>query len=132
MGTQTARIDPLERDLAAAQLDEIALANRGRPWTDWKDVVLAWHLEATAKVRAETWIPGLTQSQDPVVEKTLSRLYSYHMRLTIERLRAENLMLIRKHLKAVACVRFYEGGGTDAGERAHSTLEELRVAGRAH
>jgi hypothetical protein len=125
MGTQTTRIDPVERDLAAAQLDEIVLANRGRPWTDWKDVVLAWHLEAAAKVRAEAWIPGLTHSQDPVVEKVLSRFYPHHMRLTIEGLQAERLVLRRKLFKAVACARFYEGGGTDAGERARSMLEEL-------
>jgi hypothetical protein len=125
MGTQTARMDPLERDLAAAQLDDIVLANRNRPWTDWRDVVLAWHLEAVAKVRADAWIPGLTHTKDPVVEKALSRFYRHHMRLAIERLNSENLMLRRKLNNAVACARFYEAGATDAGERAHSMLEEL-------
>jgi hypothetical protein len=71
MGTQTAPIDPVERDLAAAQLDDIALANQERGWAVWKEVVLAWHLEAVAYARAEAWVPGLARSQDPVVEEVL-------------------------------------------------------------
>jgi hypothetical protein len=47
------------------------------------------------------------------------------MRLTIGRLKAENLDLRRKLVEALSCVRFYETGATDAGERAHSMLEGL-------
>jgi hypothetical protein len=126
MGTQTAPIDPVERDLAAAQLDDIALANRGRSWAAWKEVVLAWHLKAVARARAEAWVPGLAQSQDPVVDEALGRFYRHHIRATIEQLKAENLELQRKLMDAVACVRFYDTGKTDAGERAHSMLAKLR------
>ena len=125
MGTQSVPIDPVERDLAASQLNELVLANRGSAWAAWKDAVLAWHLEAVAIARAEAWVPGLARSQDPVVEEALSRFYRHHMRLTIGRLKAENLELRRKLIDAVACVRFYESGATDAGERAHSMLAGL-------
>ena len=131
MGTQTAPIDVVERDLAAAQLDDIALSNRGRSWEDWKKVVLTWHLEVVARARAEGWVPGLARSQDPAVEKLLDRFYHHHIRATIERLKAENLELRRKLMDAVACVRFYETGATDAGERAHSMLANLRGSTRA-
>ena len=63
MGTQSAPIDPVERDLAASQLNELVLANRGRAWAAWKDAVLAWHLEAVAIARAEAWVPGLARSR---------------------------------------------------------------------
>jgi hypothetical protein len=131
MGTQTAPIDVVERDLAAAQLDDIALSNRGRSWEAWKEVVLTWHLEVVARARAEGWVPGLARSQDPAVEKLLDRFYHHHIRTTIERLKAENLELRRKLMDAVACVRFYETGATDAGERAHSMLANLRRSTRA-
>jgi hypothetical protein len=48
--------------------------------------------------------------------------------------------LQRKLIEAVRCVRFWETGATDAGERAHSMLEGLQShangagpnAGQAH
>jgi hypothetical protein len=48
--------------------------------------------------------------------------------------------LRRKLIEAVRCVRFWETGATDAGERAHSMLEGLQPqangagpnAGQAH
>jgi hypothetical protein len=126
MGTQTAPIDPVERDLAAAQLDDIVLANQDRGREVLKEVVLAWYLEAVANARAEAWIPGLARSQDPLVEEVLGRFYRHHMSATVVRLKAENLELQRKLIDAVACARFYETGATDAGERAHSMLASLR------
>jgi hypothetical protein len=39
------------------------------------------------------------------------------------------LELQRKLIDAVACARFYEAGGIDAGERAHSMLVNLRLCG---
>ena len=125
MGTQHAPVDPVERDLAAAQLDDIASANDGRPWTVWKDFVLRWYLEAVARARAEAWVPGMAGSQDPVVEEALNRFYRHHMRLAIGHLRAENLELRRKVVDAAACARFYVSGANDAGERAHVTLAAL-------
>ncbi len=125
MGTQSAPIDPVEREFAAAQLDEIALAHQAKPWAVWKDVVLAWHFEAVAVARAEAWIPGMAGPQDPAVEEALSRFYRHHMRLTIGHLKAENLELRRKFIIAVACARFYASGATDAGERAHTMLAGL-------
>jgi hypothetical protein len=128
MGTQHAPVDPAERDLAAAQLDDIALANAGRPWPAWKDVVLCWHMEAIARARAEAWVPGMAPSQDPVVEEALNRFYRHHLRLAIGHLKAENLELRRKFIDAVACVRFYASGASDAGERAHTMLAGLEPA----
>jgi hypothetical protein len=125
MGTQHAPADPAERDLAAAQLDDIALDNRGRPWAVCKDAVLRWHMKAVANARAEAWIPGMACSQDPVVEEALGRFYRHHMRVTIGHLKVENLELRRKLTAAVACARFYASGATDAGERAHAVLAEL-------
>ena len=125
MGTQHAPVDPVERDLAAAQLDDIALANQGRPWEAWKDFVLRWYLEAIARARAEAWVPGMAGSQDPVVEEALNRFYRHHIRLAICHLRAENVELRRKVIDALACARFYASGATDAGERAHVTLAAL-------
>jgi hypothetical protein len=109
MGTQYRQVDPVERDLAAAQLDDIALANAGRPWAVWRDRILGWHLEAVARARAEA----------------LNRFYRHHLRLAIGHLKAENLELRRKVVDALSCARFYASGATDAGERAHTILAEL-------
>jgi hypothetical protein len=131
MGMQYAPVDPVERDLAAAQLDDIGHGNEGRPWTALKDIVLRWHLEAVARARAETWVPGLARSPDPVVEEALNRFYRHHMRVAMGHLKAENLELRRKLIEAVDCARFYASGAVDAGARAHSALAELdpRTAG---
>src|ERR1700674_4837779 len=128
MGTQHAPTDPVERDLAAAQLDDIALTNRGRPWAIWKDAVLRWHMKAVANARAEAWIPGMAGAQDPVVEEALGRFYRHHMRVTIGHLKAENLEVRSKFVAAIACVRFYANGASDGGERAHAVLAELERA----
>jgi hypothetical protein len=127
MATQHAPIDLAERDLACAQLDELALAYYGQPWTAWKDAVLEWHLKAFATARAEAWIPGLAgrPHHDPVVKKFLSRFYRHHMHVAIRRLRAENIELRHKLLDAAEGVRFYAGGATDAGERAKAILRAL-------
>ena len=125
MGTQFARIDPVERDLDAAQLDDIASAHDGKPWADWKDVVLRWHFEAIASARAEAWIPGMAGPQDPVVEETLSRFYRHHMRITIGQLKEENLELRRRLVDALACARFYASGASDAGKRANTMLAKV-------
>jgi hypothetical protein len=125
MGTQYARVDRVEQDLAAAQLDDIALAHDGKPWAAWKGVVLRWHIDAVASARAEAWIPGMAGSQDPMVEETLSRFYRHHMRITIGQLKQENLELRRRLVDAVACARFYASGASDAGERASTMLAGL-------
>jgi hypothetical protein len=102
MATQHAPIDFVERELASAQLDELALAYHDQPWAAWRDAVLEWHLKAFATARAEAWIPGLAgrPDHDPVVRKFLSRFYRHHMYVAIRRLRAENIELRRKALEA--------------------------------
>ena len=90
MGMQYAPVDSVERDLAAAQLDDIGHGNEGRPWIALKDIVLRWHLEAVARARAEAWVPGLARSPDPVVEEALNRFYRHHMRVAMGHLKAEN------------------------------------------
>ena len=125
MGTYHAPLDPVEQDLAAAQLDDIAVSYQGKPWAVWKGIVLRWHIEAVASARAEAWIPGMAGPQDPVVEEALSRFYRHHMRLTISHLRAENLDLRRMLVDAAACARFYACGATDAGEHARRLLAAL-------
>jgi hypothetical protein len=122
MGTHHVRIDPVERDLAAAELDDIALAHDGEPWAAWRDVVLRWHADAVAHARAEAWIPGMAGSQDPVIEETLRRFYHHHTRVTIGRLKAENMELRRRLVDALSCARFYASGASDAGARATTVL----------
>jgi hypothetical protein len=128
MATKHAPVDAGERDLAAAQLDDIACAHAGKPWASWKSIVVEWHVQTLADSRAESWIPGMVGSQDPAIERALSRFYSYHMRAAITRLKAENTELQRKLIDAVACARFYASGHTDDGERAHSALAALLSA----
>ncbi len=122
-----ASIDQSERDLASAQLDELALAYDEVPWTAWKEVVLEWHLLSLATARAEAWIPGFAgcHDHDPVIKKFLSRFYRHHMHIAVRRLRAENTELRRKVVAAAECTRFYASGAADAGERAAAVLRSL-------
>jgi len=126
--TQFAPVELDERELADAQLDDIALAHEGEPWSAWKSAVVEWHVQTLARVRAESWIPGMAGEQDPMVERALSRFSSYHMRTTIARLREENAVLQRKLVEAVTCARFYAAGATDAGARARTALTALLAA----
>jgi hypothetical protein len=121
-GPVDAEVDAGERKLAAAQLDDIALAHDGQPWAVWKNVVVEWHVQELANVRAEAWIPGMAAAQDPAVEQVLSRLYSHHMRAAILRLKTENRELRRRLIDAEACARFYASGASDAGQRARAVV----------
>ena len=125
LAMQYESVDPTERDLVSAQLDELALAHEGQPWRRWKNAVVQWHLRALAAARAEAWIPGLTGPQHPAVEEALNRFYRHHMRAAISRLRDENVMLRRKVIDALECARFYANGGDDHGERASMILRDL-------
>jgi hypothetical protein len=123
--TQFTPVELDERELADAQLDDIALAHEGEPWSAWKSAVVEWHVQTLARVRAESWIPGLEGEQDSMVERALSRFSSYHMRTTIARLREENAALQRKLVDAVTCARFYAAGASDAGACAQTALATL-------
>jgi hypothetical protein len=130
MGTKSvapheAPLDAVEQDLAAAELDDIAAAHGGEPWPAWRDIVLRWHCQAVADARAQAWVPGLGGTQDPVVEEALDRFYRHHMRVAVAHLRGENLELRRRLIEAMACIRFYAGGGSDAGARAQRALAPL-------
>jgi hypothetical protein len=124
METQIASADAGERDLAATQLDEIV---RGRGWIACRDAILDWHLQALARARADGWVPRLARSPDPAVEEALGRFYRYHIRLTIERLKAENLELRRKLFAALAAVgaRFVDNGATTI-DSADTMLEGMQ------
>jgi hypothetical protein len=122
MGTQTAPLDLAERDLAAAQLDYIALTSRGSGADAWKDAVLQWHCEAIAKARAEGWIPGMGPLQDRIIGKVLKRFYRHRFAVMVRGLKAENLKLRRDLLDALRSVRFHQRGGTDEGEPERSTV----------
>jgi hypothetical protein len=123
--TQFAPVELDDRELADAQLDDIALAHEGEPWPAWKSALVEWHVQSLARVRAESWIPGMAGEQDPMVERALSRFSSYHMRTTIARLREENAAFQRKLVDAVTCARFYAAGATDAGACARTALTTL-------
>jgi hypothetical protein len=127
MATKHVPIDPSERDLASAQLNELALAHDGVPWTVWKDAVLNWHLQRLAMAQAEAWIPGLAcrTDNDPVVMEFLDRFHRHDMLAAIRRLRAENIELRHKIIDAAECTRFYASGAIDGGERATTTLRSL-------
>jgi hypothetical protein len=117
-----APIDPVEWDLAAGQLDELAHAHAGEPWPAWKEAVAEWHLQALAAARAQAWLPGMAGAQDPVVEEFLARFYRHHVRVAISRLRMENIELRRRMLDALECARFYAGGASDGGRHAADVL----------
>jgi hypothetical protein len=53
MGTQTAQFDSFEHHRAAAQLDQIMLANRDRGWAACRDIMVEWHLAAVRTARAD-------------------------------------------------------------------------------
>lgn|SRR5262245_48573806 len=125
MATQHAQISHVERELASTQLDELALAHEGLPWTAWREAVIEWHLQALTTARAEAWVPGLMASYDPAVGKALSRFYDRHLRTAIHRLTHENIELRQKALAATECARFYASGATDAGVRANAALRTL-------
>jgi hypothetical protein len=117
--------ESVEWDLAVAGLDELALAEDGKPRADWKAAVAAWHIQRLAAARAEAWIPGTAEQRDPVVDAALARFHSHHVRLVVERLAAENAKLKAKLTQALQCVRFYAGGDTDAGRRARAAMSQL-------
>src|SRR5690242_14558602 len=126
MATRHPPIDHAEREIASAQLDELALAHEGLSWATWKDTVLDWHLQRFATARAEAWVPGFAgHHHDPIVEKFLSRYHRHHMRVAIQRLRAENVALRRRLIDAAECARFYAGGAIDEGEQATALLKTL-------
>jgi len=105
MVTQHPANDAVERECVSTQLDQLALTHEGRPWNAWKQAVLEWHLDALATARSEAWIPGSTDSGDPIVEKALERFYGHHVAAAIKRLRAENVQLRRRMLAMNAPAR---------------------------
>jgi len=126
MGPHIASLDVAERQLAAAQLDYIALKTGGIDADAWKQAVLEWHCEAIAKARAEAWIPGLTQSQDQMVEKVLKRFYRHRVGVMVKTLKAENLRLRCDLVNALRRVRIHQRGETDAREAERSIVEGLQ------
>jgi hypothetical protein len=118
MAAQHGTVDPAERDLATAQLDEIAFTHDGDTWPALRAALVEWHLRTLAVARAEAWIPGLAGPQDPAVEEALARFYRHHIRLAVMRLRAENIALRRRLVDLLECLRFYADGASDSGERA--------------
>jgi hypothetical protein len=90
MGTQTAQFDPFEHHRAAAQLDQIMLANRDRGWAACRDIMVEWHLAAVRTARADPPVPSGRSERDPAVEEAVVRFYQYRVSLTIERLKDED------------------------------------------
>ena len=125
MAMQHAPNNAVEQELASSQLDELALAHNGEPWSAWRDAVLQWHLHEMTTARAEAWIPGLAAGYDTVVEKVLRNFYDYNLRAAISRLTTENIELRQRMLAAAKCARFYASGATDAGERANAALRAI-------
>jgi|SRR5436190_10762624 hypothetical protein len=111
MGTHIAALDLAERELAAAELDDIVLA-ANQPGSDaWKEAVLEWHCTAIAKARTEASIPGMVRSQDQTVERALERFYHQRVGVTLRTLKAENLKLRRDLIHALGRVRRHQLGG---------------------
>jgi len=126
MDMRATQTDPVDWDLAAVQLEDLILANRGRGWDEWKQAVLAWHMEALTRARADAWVPGLLGAQGAANEEAFGRFDGRRVRQTIKHLNADNLELRRKLVQATTCMRFYETGAVDAGEQARSILEGLQ------
>jgi len=93
MGTQTARFNPFEHHRAAAQLDQIMLANRDRGWAACRDIMVEWHLAAVRTARADSPVPSGRSERDPAVKEAIIRFYQYQVRLTFERLKDEDAEL---------------------------------------
>jgi len=125
MRTPDTPFDAAEWNLAAAQLEDIILANEGTARQQGRDAILRWHMRALEETRAQAWIPGLGNSKDPVVQEALSRFYRHHMRIAVKRLKNENLQLRRALLDALACARYYARCEGDSGLRARRTLERF-------
>lgn len=94
------------RDIAKAQLEELALKLEGEPVEKWIEAMVAWHLDGLANARVEAWIPGVLGQPNPVVNEAVSRFHLYQAHVAIERLTAESHELRTKLLKAMTCIRF--------------------------
>ena len=105
MDTRTAQFDPLEHYRAAAQLDQIMLANRNSGWAACREMMVEWHLAAVRTARTDSPVPRGHSERDPNeavtslarcirqaarVEETIIRFYQYQVRITVERLKNEN------------------------------------------
>jgi hypothetical protein len=126
MGTHVAPLDLVERDLMAAELDDIAVAARESGADAWKKAVLEWHCAAIAKARSEAWIPGMALSQDRTVEKVLKRFYHHRVGVMLRALKAENLTLRRDLMDARRHDRLNHRLGSDARKIAGSIIEGLQ------
>ena len=126
MGTHIAPFEVAERELAAAELEYIALTAGGSAADVWKQAVLEWHCEAIAKARAEAWIPGLARSQDQRVEKVLKRFYHHRIGVMLRALKTENLKLRGDLINALRRVRLHQKGAMDVQEPERSIVEGLQ------
>ena len=126
MGTHVAPLDLVERDLAAAELDDIAVAVGERDADAWKKAVLEWHCAAVAKARSEVWIPGTVRSQDQMVEKVLRRFCRHRVAVMLRTLKAENLTLRHDLIDALRRARLHQRNGSDRREFERSIIEGLQ------
>ena len=116
---------PTERDMVAAEVAQIALANKGRPESELADDIVEWHLRTLESTRANLWIPGMAGRQSPAVEEALSRFHQHQVKRTIERLGEEIARLRIATSLALDCVDFYASGSTDGGDCAKAALRAL-------
>ena len=126
MGTHVAPLDHAERDLAAAELDDIVLMASDRGMSAWKRAVLEWHCAAVAKARTEAWIPGMALSQDRTVEKVLKRFYHHRVGVMLRALKAENLTLRRDLISARRHGLLDQRDGSNRREVERSIIEGLQ------
>jgi hypothetical protein len=126
MDSQTARLDPLERYRAATQFDQIMLANRDRGWAACRDAMVEWHLSAVTTVRADSTVARGRPGRDPAVEEAIIRFYQYQVRLTMDRLKDENLELRRQQFETIAAIgaRLLKARPTD--KQALAVVEGLQ------
>jgi hypothetical protein len=127
MGTHVAPLDHAERDLAAAELDDIVLTASDTGMDAWKRAVLEWHCAAVAKARTEAWIPGMALSQDRMVEKVLKRFYHHRVGVMLRALKTENLTLRRDLISARRHGHVDQRDGRDRrGDIERSIIEGLQ------
>ena len=114
-----------ERDRIEAELAYATRACNWNPTPECIGAIVTWHLHAVALARAEAWVPGMAEGDDPVIETALNRFHHHQFGRIIQRLRDDNTRLKLKLTAVCRCLEFYCSGSPDVGIRAAGALRAL-------
>ena len=114
-----------ERDRIEAELAYVTRDCNWTPTPECMGAIVTWHLHSMALAKAEAWIPGMAEGDDPVVETALSRFHHHQFSRVIQRLRDDNTHLKLKLTAVCRCLEFYIGGSPGVGIHAAGALRAL-------